>query len=131
MSSRRARAAVRDPASLLDAASKYSIDEQTPIPAPLPYDVRNGVRLLCTAIEGPDGGDDLRDALARACERFIDALPTGWIVHRNPAAVVPTPRCFTPGTRPIRGPARRVRPRVRGEGGDAARGWNDADTGGG
>ena len=73
-----------DPASLRDAASKYSIDEQTLIPAPLPYDVPNGVRLLCTAIEGPDGGDDLRDALARACERFIDALPTGWIVHRNP-----------------------------------------------
>ena len=73
-----------DPASLRDAASKYTIDEQTLVPAPLPYDVPNGVRLLCTAIEGPDGGDDLRDALARACERFIDALPTGWIVHRNP-----------------------------------------------
>ena len=73
-----------DPASLRDAASKYAIDEQTLVPTPLPYDVPNGVRLLCTAIEGPDGGDDLRDALARACERFIDALPTGWIVHRNP-----------------------------------------------
>ena len=92
-----------DPASLRDAASKYLSTNKPLVPAPLPYDVPNGVRLLCTAIEGPDGGDDLRDALARACERFIDALPTGWIVHRNPPRSY-HPRCFTPGTRPIRGP---------------------------
>ena len=51
---------------------------------PLPYDVPNGVRLLCIGIEGPDGGDALRDALAHVCDTVIEALPTGWVTHRNP-----------------------------------------------
>ena len=73
-----------DPASIEAAASKYSIDERTAHATPLPYDVPNGVRLLCTGIEGPDGGDALRDALAHVCDAVIEALPTGWVTHRNP-----------------------------------------------
>ena len=73
-----------DPASIEAAASKYSIDERTAHATPLPYDVPNGVRLLCTGIEGPDGGDALRDALAHVCDTVIEALPTGWVTHRNP-----------------------------------------------
>jgi hypothetical protein len=73
-----------DPASIEAAGSKYSIDERTARATPLPYDVPNGVRLLCIGIEGPDGGDALRDALAHVCDTVIEALPTGWVTHRNP-----------------------------------------------
>ena len=52
----------------------------------LEYAAPNSVRLLCTAIEGPDGGDALRDAAASACRDFVDALPPGYGVYENPPA---------------------------------------------
>ena len=123
MSSRRARAAAWTRRRCATPRPSTPSTNKPDPRAPLPYDVRNGVRLLCTAIEGPDGGDDLRDALARACASASSTPfpPAGSSIATRRGHF---PRCFTPGTRPIRGPREtRVRPRVRGEGGDAARGW--------
>ena len=72
-------------AAVAETATKYSLDADG-TPVALPYDVPNGVRLLCTKIGGPDGGDELRDAAAEACEAFVAALPPGYRVHRNPPA---------------------------------------------
>lgn len=74
-----------DRAAVADCATKYeTLADGTP--RALPYDLPNAVRLLCTKIGGPDGGDALRDASARACEAFVAALPPGYRVHQNPPA---------------------------------------------
>ena len=71
-----------DPNAIAATAANYEVVDGN-LQAKL-YDVPNSVRLLCTAIEGPEGGDVLRDAAADVCAKFVEALPPGFRTYRNP-----------------------------------------------
>ena len=71
-----------DPAAVAGVAPNYQWIDGTP--RAIEYEHPDAVRLLCTAIAGPEGGDALRDAAASACRRFVDALPEGYRVYENP-----------------------------------------------
>ena len=71
-----------DPNAVAATAANYEMDGEALIAKA--YDVPMSVRLLCTAIEGQDGGDALRDAAAELCGKFVDVLPPGFRTYRNP-----------------------------------------------
>ena len=75
-----------DRAAVAETATKYEMYDDGRPPLPLPYNLPDAVRLLCVGLHGLEGGDDLRDAAAAACDAFVKALPPGYRVHRNPPA---------------------------------------------
>jgi hypothetical protein len=75
-----------DPCAIAATAANYYWDETLNRLRAKLYDAPFSVRLLCTAIAGPEGGDALRDAAAEACAEFTAALPPGFRTYQNPKA---------------------------------------------